>query len=239
MSGTSRARYLTCAADHETVRRRRGGTTHCGTRCVQWRSLYERCCSSRPIDRPHRQGRGVRCRRRRGRGRGRPRGRLERSAQGRGPCSGASRASTSSPAGGWASASDRATGMSSATPSACRPSIHREPLRRRGAVAGRGGLHGPAVVRAGLGAGDAASSFRLPYEELVQSRFIVGNTDDRIEQLLPRQQLGVDHFILRTDWSGMPVEHALSSGSCSARRSFPHFARRASRARSRTTQERS
>lgn len=55
-------------------------------------------------------------------------------------------------------------------------------------------------------------SFRMPYEELAQSRFIVGSPDDCIEQLLPWQQrLGVDHFILRTNWAGMPVEHALSS----------------------------
>jgi len=55
-------------------------------------------------------------------------------------------------------------------------------------------------------------SFRMPYEELAESRFIVGSPEDCIEQLLPWQnELGVNHFIFRTNWAGMPVEDALSS----------------------------
>ena len=55
-------------------------------------------------------------------------------------------------------------------------------------------------------------SFRMPYEELAQSRFIVGSPEDCIEQLLPWQnELGVNHFVFRTNWAGMPVESALSS----------------------------
>lgn len=55
-------------------------------------------------------------------------------------------------------------------------------------------------------------SFRMPYEELAQSRFVVGSPEDCIEQLLPWQkELGVNHFIFRTNWSGMPVDDALSS----------------------------
>ncbi len=55
-------------------------------------------------------------------------------------------------------------------------------------------------------------SFRMPYEELAESRFIVGSPEDCIEQLLPWQnELGVNHFIFRTDWAGMPIDYALSS----------------------------
>ncbi len=55
-------------------------------------------------------------------------------------------------------------------------------------------------------------SFRMPYEELAESRFIVGSPEDCIEQLLPWQnELGVNHFIFRTNWAGMPIDHALSS----------------------------
>ncbi len=54
--------------------------------------------------------------------------------------------------------------------------------------------------------------FRAGYEELSKGRFIVGTPDDCIERLLPwRNELGVDHFIFRTDWVGMPVETALQS----------------------------
>lgn len=54
-------------------------------------------------------------------------------------------------------------------------------------------------------------SFRMPYDELARSRFIVGTPDDCIEQLLPWQQLGVNHFIFRTNWAGMPIQDAMSS----------------------------
>ena len=55
-------------------------------------------------------------------------------------------------------------------------------------------------------------SFRMPYDELARSRFVVGSPEDCIEQLLPWQnELGVNHFIFRTNWAGMPIEHSLSS----------------------------
>ena len=54
--------------------------------------------------------------------------------------------------------------------------------------------------------------FRVGFEELAEGRFIVGTPDDCLEKLLPwRDRLGVDHFIFRTDWVGMPVDTALQS----------------------------
>nr|WP_281456683.1 LLM class flavin-dependent oxidoreductase [Saccharopolyspora sp. TS4A08]MDI2030370.1 LLM class flavin-dependent oxidoreductase [Saccharopolyspora sp. TS4A08] len=55
-------------------------------------------------------------------------------------------------------------------------------------------------------------SFRTDYAELADDRFIVGSPQDCVDALLPwRDSLGVNHFILRTDWAGMPVEDALAS----------------------------
>jgi alkanesulfonate monooxygenase SsuD/methylene tetrahydromethanopterin reductase-like flavin-dependent oxidoreductase (luciferase family) len=55
-------------------------------------------------------------------------------------------------------------------------------------------------------------SFRIPFEELEQGRFIIGSPDECLEQLLPwRDQLGVNHMILRTDWIGMPYDIAKTS----------------------------
>lgn len=55
-------------------------------------------------------------------------------------------------------------------------------------------------------------SFAIPYEELAQERFIVGSPGECLEQLRPwRDDLGVNHFIIRTHWSGMPVEASLQS----------------------------
>lgn len=55
-------------------------------------------------------------------------------------------------------------------------------------------------------------SFRMPYEELAQARFVVGSPEDCIQALLPwQEELGVNHFVFRTNWAGMPIEHALES----------------------------
>ena len=54
--------------------------------------------------------------------------------------------------------------------------------------------------------------FRAGFDELSRDRFIIGTPDDCLEKLLPwRDQVGVDHFIFRTDWVGMPVQTALQS----------------------------
>ncbi|MQA04450.1 MAG: LLM class flavin-dependent oxidoreductase [Streptosporangiales bacterium] len=65
-------------------------------------------------------------------------------------------------------------------------------------------------------------SFERPYEDLARQRFIVGSPDDCLEALLKwRDTLGVDHFLLRTQWPGMPVEHALDSVDLLAREVVP------------------
>lgn len=65
-------------------------------------------------------------------------------------------------------------------------------------------------------------SFRMPYEELARGRFIVGTPDDCLEQLLPwRDQLGVNHFLFRTDWVGMPAKSSQASVELLAREVVP------------------
>ena len=55
-------------------------------------------------------------------------------------------------------------------------------------------------------------SFDVAIEELEKDRFIVGDPDYCIDQLMPwRSRLGVDHFLFRTHWSGMPAEVSLDS----------------------------
>ena len=54
-------------------------------------------------------------------------------------------------------------------------------------------------------------SFDVAYDELEQERFVVGSPEDCLRQLLPWRELGVDHFVFRTHWSGMPLESSLRS----------------------------
>jgi len=65
-------------------------------------------------------------------------------------------------------------------------------------------------------------SFDIPYQELAEQRFIVGSPDDCLRALQAwRDQVGVNHVIVRTQWPGMPVEHALRSVELLSREVLP------------------
>ncbi len=52
-------------------------------------------------------------------------------------------------------------------------------------------------------------SFRVSFDELAKDRFILGSVEEVVEQIdAQHRRLGVDHFIFRIWWPGMPVEHA-------------------------------
>lgn len=58
--------------------------------------------------------------------------------------------------------------------------------------------------------------------ELAEGRFIIGNPEECLAQLSRfRDEVGVDEFILRTDWPGMPLESALSSLTLLSREVLP------------------
>jgi alkanesulfonate monooxygenase SsuD/methylene tetrahydromethanopterin reductase-like flavin-dependent oxidoreductase (luciferase family) len=51
----------------------------------------------------------------------------------------------------------------------------------------------------------AAESFAVPFDTLIQDRFILGDVDDCIRQIRAHQEeLGVTHMKLRVHWPGMP-----------------------------------
>jgi alkanesulfonate monooxygenase SsuD/methylene tetrahydromethanopterin reductase-like flavin-dependent oxidoreductase (luciferase family) len=58
----------------------------------------------------------------------------------------------------------------------------------------------------------SGDSLDRPVDELVDQRFIVGSPEDCLSELRAwRDEVGVDHFILRTEWAGMPSELAMRS----------------------------
>ena len=68
----------------------------------------------------------------------------------------------------------------------------------------------------------ADETFDLPFERLLQERFVIGTPDDCLRELLGwRDGLGVNHFIFRPFWSGMPVEAALESMDLLSREVVP------------------
>ena len=51
----------------------------------------------------------------------------------------------------------------------------------------------------------ASETFAVPFETLVQDRFILGDPDDCIRQIRAhQQQLGITHMTFRVHWPGMP-----------------------------------
>jgi alkanesulfonate monooxygenase SsuD/methylene tetrahydromethanopterin reductase-like flavin-dependent oxidoreductase (luciferase family) len=54
--------------------------------------------------------------------------------------------------------------------------------------------------------------FDIAFETLEEDRFVIGTPDDCLEALAPwRRDVGVDHFVYRVHWSGMPIEVVLRS----------------------------
>jgi alkanesulfonate monooxygenase SsuD/methylene tetrahydromethanopterin reductase-like flavin-dependent oxidoreductase (luciferase family) len=55
-------------------------------------------------------------------------------------------------------------------------------------------------------------TFRQPFESLLRDRFVLGSPEECFAQLEPCwRELGANFLFLRTHWSGMPIEQALSS----------------------------
>jgi len=62
----------------------------------------------------------------------------------------------------------------------------------------------------------------VPYEELVRDRFIVGTPEEcRQEILRYHRRLGVNHFLLRVQWPGMPQRLVLEQIAVLAQHVFP------------------
>ena len=65
----------------------------------------------------------------------------------------------------------------------------------------------------GLGRGSTdAEMFGMPFEQFVRDRFIIGDEVSVKEEIARyREALGVDHFIMRVQWPGLPQDKALAS----------------------------
>jgi alkanesulfonate monooxygenase SsuD/methylene tetrahydromethanopterin reductase-like flavin-dependent oxidoreductase (luciferase family) len=81
----------------------------------------------------------------------------------------------------------------------------------------RAALHYKYAAYASWGLGGAAAPtdqamFGMPFEEFVRDRFIIGDTVSVKEDVARyRETLGVDHFVMRVQWPGLPQEKALGS----------------------------
>ena len=67
-------------------------------------------------------------------------------------------------------------------------------------------------------------SIDQPLEELLKNRFIIGSPEDCYRQLEPLwKRFGINHLILRTQWTGMPLSTALASIRLMSRELVPEL----------------
>ena len=67
-------------------------------------------------------------------------------------------------------------------------------------------------------------SLHVPYEELVRDRFIVGTPEDCAAEVKRyNDRLGVNHFLLRLQWPGMPQKLVLDQIELAGQKLFPPF----------------
>jgi alkanesulfonate monooxygenase SsuD/methylene tetrahydromethanopterin reductase-like flavin-dependent oxidoreductase (luciferase family) len=65
-------------------------------------------------------------------------------------------------------------------------------------------------------------SLSVPYEELVRDRFIVGTPEEcRADIERYHERLGVNHFLLRVQWPGMPQKPVLQQIELLGQHVFP------------------
>jgi alkanesulfonate monooxygenase SsuD/methylene tetrahydromethanopterin reductase-like flavin-dependent oxidoreductase (luciferase family) len=69
--------------------------------------------------------------------------------------------------------------------------------------------------------GEGAASFARPMAELENDRFVIGTPEECLEQLLPWTKLGVNHFVFKTSWPGMPLPVTLQSLDLLSREVLP------------------
>ena len=92
--------------------------------------------------------------------------------------------------------------------------VYCAPTRERAIELARPHLDGKYAVYADWGQDRVLpgnESFRTGYSDLAEDRFVVGSPEDCLGHFRRGGELGINHFVLRTEWAGMPVDDALAS----------------------------
>jgi alkanesulfonate monooxygenase SsuD/methylene tetrahydromethanopterin reductase-like flavin-dependent oxidoreductase (luciferase family) len=69
-----------------------------------------------------------------------------------------------------------------------------------------------------------ADRINVPFEQILENRFIIGDPDQCTHEIRRYQELGVETIIMRMQWPGMPQEQALSSIRLMGQEVLPRFA---------------
>jgi alkanesulfonate monooxygenase SsuD/methylene tetrahydromethanopterin reductase-like flavin-dependent oxidoreductase (luciferase family) len=70
----------------------------------------------------------------------------------------------------------------------------------------------------------AADRIDVPFDQVLEGRFIIGNPEDCIEEIQKYEQLGIEELVLRCQWPGMPNADAFRAVELFGKAVLPHFA---------------
>ena len=69
-----------------------------------------------------------------------------------------------------------------------------------------------------------ADRIDVPFEQVLEGRFIIGSPEECIEEIHKYQELGVEELILRSQWPGMEGDVTTKSLRLFAEKVMPEFA---------------
>jgi len=70
-------------------------------------------------------------------------------------------------------------------------------------------------------------NFRVPFKELAKDRFILGSSEEVIQQIEDHhQRLGVNHFMFRIGWPGMDAHDTYRVIELMGKQVLPYFKER-------------
>ena len=68
-----------------------------------------------------------------------------------------------------------------------------------------------------------ADRIDVPFDRVLEGRFIIGSPAECVEEIKKYQELGVEELVLRCQWPGMPNEDSLRAVELFGREVLPSF----------------
>ncbi len=68
-----------------------------------------------------------------------------------------------------------------------------------------------------------ADRIDVPFDRVLEDRFILGSPDECVDEIEKYRELGVDELVLRCQWPGMPNEDSLRALELFGKKVLPHF----------------
>jgi alkanesulfonate monooxygenase SsuD/methylene tetrahydromethanopterin reductase-like flavin-dependent oxidoreductase (luciferase family) len=68
-----------------------------------------------------------------------------------------------------------------------------------------------------------ADRIDVPFDRILEGRFILGSPEECIEEIEKYRELGIDELVLRCQWPGMPNKDSLRALELFGDKVLPHY----------------